>query len=96
MVAMLLITRDSTSGTVKGDPYRPDALYVDYTINKFDRNALLQALLITADMLYIEGAKRILSPQSWVPIFESNVPKTKEVLMTRIMLNGGKSCWYSI
>ena len=40
MVAMLLITRDSTSGTVKGDPYRPDALYVDYTINKFDRNAL--------------------------------------------------------
>lgn len=75
MVAMLLITRDSTSGTVKGDPCRPDALYVDYTINKFDRNALLQALLITADMLYIEGAKRILSPQSWVPIFESNVPK---------------------
>ncbi|EMG50327.1 Fatty alcohol oxidase, partial [Candida maltosa Xu316] len=75
MVAMLLITRDSTGGSVSADPKKPDALVVDYTINKFDKNSLLQAFLVTADMLYIEGAKRILSPQSWVPIFESELPK---------------------
>ncbi|CAI5755873.1 unnamed protein product [Candida verbasci] len=75
MCAMLLITRDSTSGSVEGDPNRPEALYIDYKLSKFDKNALLQAFLITSDILYIEGAKRILSPQPWVPIFESNIPK---------------------
>ncbi|EMG50257.1 Fatty alcohol oxidase, partial [Candida maltosa Xu316] len=75
MVAMLLITRDTSSGSVRADPKKPEALYVDYTVNNFDKNALLQAFLITADMLYIQGAKRILSPQSWVPIFESELPK---------------------
>ncbi|KAI5954417.1 hypothetical protein KGF54_002192 [Candida jiufengensis] len=75
MTAMLLITRDTSTGSVTGDPNRPEALYIDYTVSKFDKNALLQALLITSDMLYIEGAKRILSPQAWVPIFESTTPK---------------------
>ncbi|EMG48163.1 Fatty alcohol oxidase [Candida maltosa Xu316] len=75
MVAMLLITRDSTSGSVSADPKKPDALVVDYTINRFDKKALLQAFLVTADMLYVQGVKRILSPQAWVPVFESDVPK---------------------
>ncbi|RCK63235.1 Long-chain-alcohol oxidase FAO2 [Candida viswanathii] len=80
MVAMLLITRDTTSGSVSADPKKPDALIVDYDINKFDKNAILQAFLITSDMLYIEGAKRILSPQAWVPIFESNKPKEQRTI----------------
>ncbi|CAK9437244.1 uncharacterized protein LODBEIA_P16220 [Lodderomyces beijingensis] len=75
MCAMLLITRDTSTGSVTGDPHRPDALYIDYDVSKFDRNALLQAMLITSDMLYIEGAVRILSPQPWVPIFHSDIPK---------------------
>ncbi|EDK45110.1 hypothetical protein LELG_03289 [Lodderomyces elongisporus NRRL YB-4239] len=77
MCAMLLITRDTSTGSVKVDPNRPESLYVDYTVSKFDKNALLQAMLITSDMLYIEGAKRILSPQPWVPVFESDTPKEK-------------------
>lgn len=50
-------------------------MIVDYDVSKFDKNAILQAFLITSDMLYIEGAKRILSPQAWVPIFESSKPR---------------------
>ncbi|KAG5420483.1 hypothetical protein I9W82_002364 [Candida metapsilosis] len=76
LCGMALIARDTSTGSVRGDPQRPEALYVDYTVNKFDRYALLQALLVTADILYIEGAERILSPQSTVPIFESKVPKS--------------------
>ncbi|KAI5962479.1 uncharacterized protein KGF55_003555 [Candida pseudojiufengensis] len=83
MVAMLLITRDTTYGQVTGDPNRPEALYIDYTVNKFDKNALLQALLITSDMLYIQGALRILSPQSWVPIFETKKPKHERKIIDK-------------
>nr|CAB75353.1 long chain fatty alcohol oxidase [Candida tropicalis] len=75
MVAMLLTTRDTTSGSVSADPKKPEALIVDYDVSKFDKNAILQAFLITSDMLHIEGAKRILSPQAWVPIFESSKPR---------------------
>ncbi|CCG23292.1 hypothetical protein CORT_0D04520 [Candida orthopsilosis Co 90-125] len=75
LCAMALICRDTSSGSVYGDPQRPDALYVDYSINKFDKNILLQAILVTADILYVEGAERILSPQAWVPIFETKKSK---------------------
>lgn len=77
LATLLLITRDKSSGSVTGDPNNPDALVVDYSVNKYDRNALLQALLTAADMLYIEGAKRILPPQHWIPIFQSTIPKEK-------------------
>ncbi|CAI5758660.1 unnamed protein product [Candida verbasci] len=77
MVAMLLIDRDTGSGKVYADKNKPDALHIDYEINKFDRNALLQSFLVAADMLYIEGAKRLLSPQATVPIFETDIPKDK-------------------
>lgn len=77
MCAMLLITRDTSTGSVTCDPNRPEALYIDYNVSKYDRNALLQAFLVTSDILYIEGAVRILSPQPWVPIFESKIPKDK-------------------
>ncbi|RCK64291.1 Long-chain-alcohol oxidase FAO2 [Candida viswanathii] len=77
MVAMLLLSRDTTSGSVSAHPTKPEALVVEYDVNKFDRNSILQALLVTADLLYIQGAKRILSPQAWVPIFESDKPKDK-------------------
>ncbi|KAI3405931.2 hypothetical protein KGF56_001150 [Candida oxycetoniae] len=80
MVAMLLITRDTSTGSVAADPNRPEALYVDYSVSKFDKNALLQAMLITADMLYIQGAERILSPQPWVPIFTSDIPKSERLI----------------
>ncbi|KAK6453822.1 long chain fatty acid oxidase [Scheffersomyces xylosifermentans] len=71
---MLIITRDTSSGTVRADPKKPNALIIDYTINKFDRNALLQALLTASDMLYIQGAKEILMSQGWNPVFKSNKP----------------------
>ncbi|ODV76808.1 long chain fatty acid oxidase [Suhomyces tanzawaensis NRRL Y-17324] len=73
--SLLIITRDTTSGSVTFDPKRPDAMIVDYTANKFDRNALLQTMLIAADMLYIQGAEEILAPQSSKLTFKSSKPK---------------------
>ncbi|RLV89576.1 Long-chain-alcohol oxidase FAO2 [Spathaspora sp. JA1] len=75
LTAMLLITRDKSSGTIKSDPERPDAFSIDYHVNQFDRDALLKALVTTADMLYIQGAKKIFSPLPTIPIFESEKPK---------------------
>lgn len=69
--ALLLIDRDTSSGYVTYDKKKPQTIVVDYNINKFDRNALLQALLIGADMLYLEGAKEIITPQPWTPNFQS-------------------------
>lgn len=73
-VSMLLLTRDTSSGRISGDPNRPDALVVDYTLNKYDRNALLQAMAVAGDMLYVQGAERIVPPQAWSPVFESTKP----------------------
>ncbi|RLV91290.1 Long-chain-alcohol oxidase FAO2 [Spathaspora sp. JA1] len=77
MTAMLIITRDTGSGSVKSDPERPDSLCIDYEVSQFDRDALLKGLLIAADVLYIQGAKRIISPSPTIPIFESVKPKDK-------------------
>lgn len=74
LAAILLITRDKSSGSVSADN-ESGSLIVDYSVNKYDRNALLQAALISADLLYIEGAKEIISPQSWHPRFHSSKPK---------------------
>ena len=76
MCSLLLLARDTSTGSVSADPSRPDAISIDYKINKYDKGSLLQALLLAADILYIEGAQRILSPQPWVPIFESKIPKS--------------------
>ena len=75
LATLLLITRDQGSGFVSGDKAKPDAFNVDYSVNKYDRNALLQAALVGADLLYIEGAKEIISPQPWHPRFHSEKPK---------------------
>lgn len=75
LTPMLIITRDKSSGSVRGDPNKPDALIVDYEVNKFDRNALLQGILACADILYIQGAKEIIHPQYPVPSFKSDKPK---------------------
>lgn len=78
--AMLLITRDTSSGSVRADKTRPDALVIDYTINKFDRNALLESMAVTADMLYIKGAEGIYPPQAWSPIFKSTKPVEERLI----------------
>lgn len=75
VAAMLIITRDKGSGSITYDPNRPLALIMDYSIDKFDRNALLQTILIAADVLYIEGAKEIIHPHNWVDSFKSDKPK---------------------
>jgi choline dehydrogenase-like flavoprotein len=75
IVPLLLLSRDTSSGTVTYDKQKPEALVIDYSVNKFDRNSILQAFLVASDLLYIEGAKEILSPQAWVPTFKSSKPK---------------------
>lgn len=74
-VALLLLNRDTGSGSITYDKSKPDAISFDYVVNKTDRKHILQAFLIGADILYIEGAKEIISPQAWVPIFKSDKPK---------------------
>lgn len=83
LAAMLIITRDKSSGTIRADATKPDSLIIDYSINKYDRNALLQAILVSADMLYVEGAKEIIHPQRWVPNFQSNKPKEERSVKDR-------------
>ncbi|EGW32602.1 fatty alcohol oxidase [Spathaspora passalidarum NRRL Y-27907] len=75
MTAMLLLARDTSSGSIRSDPERPDSYYIDYQVNKFDRQSLMKALVTTADILYIQGAKKIISPQPSVPVFESDKQK---------------------
>lgn len=74
-VALLVLTRDTSSGKVYGDPTIPHKSTVDYSINKFDLNSILQGILIGADTLYIEGAKEILISQGWTPRFICHKPK---------------------
>ncbi|KAK6202997.1 long chain fatty acid oxidase [Scheffersomyces amazonensis] len=74
-VLILLITRDKSSGSVSVDPRRPEAIEIDYEINKYDRNALQKSFLTASDLLYIEGAKEIIFPQAWMPKFKSDKPK---------------------
>lgn len=83
MTSMLLIARDTSSGKVLEDPKRPENMIIDYEVNKFDRNALLQALLKTADLLYIEGAETIIHPLSRIPRFTSSKPKEERQITDR-------------
>lgn len=71
----ILLTRDTSSGTVTFDKNRPDKLVIDYDVNKYDRNAILQAMLVTADVIYIEGGKEIIHPSYQVERFVSHKPK---------------------
>ncbi|ABN68058.1 long chain fatty acid oxidase [Scheffersomyces stipitis CBS 6054] len=80
LATMLLITRDKSSGYVRADSNAPNSLIVDYTVNQYDRNALLQAFVTTADMLYIQGAKEIFGSQAWLPVFKSEKPKHERAI----------------
>ncbi|CAH2353640.1 putative long-chain-alcohol oxidase [[Candida] railenensis] len=75
MSAILLITRDVTSGKIRSDPYKPESFILDYSPNQFDRDAIKESLLIAADLLYIEGAKEIIHPKNGVESFKSEKPK---------------------
>ncbi|KAK6460191.1 GMC oxidoreductase-domain-containing protein [Scheffersomyces coipomensis] len=79
-IILLLITRDKSSGTISYDPRRPEAIEVDYEVNKFDRDALHKSFLIGSDLLYIEGAKEIIMPQAWIPRFKSVKPKHERAI----------------
>lgn len=60
--AFLILSRDTSSGSVTYDPKKPDALILDYVINKTDRRHIAQALLVAMDVAYIEGATEIAFP----------------------------------
>jgi choline dehydrogenase-like flavoprotein len=72
--AMLVITRDRSSGTVFYSPDRPLNPRIEYTPNKYDCWALQQGSIAAANLLYIQGAERIFPPESAVPIFECSKP----------------------
>lgn len=67
--AILLITRDKGSGLVSATKDRPDALNISYSVDGYDKNALLEALLVAADILYIQGAQEIIPPATGFPEF---------------------------
>ncbi|OBA19494.1 long-chain fatty alcohol dehydrogenase [Metschnikowia bicuspidata var. bicuspidata NRRL YB-4993] len=73
--AFIVLTRDTLSGTVSFDPYKPDTLVIDYAINKFDRHNMAKAILVTMDVAYIEGATEIVHPYFRGGNFISTTPK---------------------
>lgn len=74
LCALLVITRDLGEGTVSYYPSMPTKPYIDYTPSKYDLNALLKGSLVAANMLYIQGAQRIVLSSTSVPDFISNKP----------------------
>lgn len=74
--AMLIITRDMGSGRVYYDSRRPDDVLMDYSIHKFDAAAILEGVLVAADMLYMYGAIEIVPSQAWTPRFISYKPQS--------------------
>ncbi|GEQ67455.1 hypothetical protein JCM33374_g1120 [Metschnikowia sp. JCM 33374] len=73
--AYIILTRDTSSGTVKCDPHKPGAIAVDYSINKLDRQHMAQGILIAMDIVYIEGAIEIIHPYFKAGRFTSTIPK---------------------
>lgn len=71
----IILTRDTLSGSVTYEKDRPEVLKVDYVINKTDRANMVTALLVSVDIMYIEGAKEIIHPYWKVDRFISNKPK---------------------
>lgn len=79
MVTLLLIARDRGSGAVYADPMMPGKLIVDYEIDRFDAQSLLEAQLIAADLLYVSGVHEIIPSQSGSPRFNTkDSPKPEE------------------
>jgi choline dehydrogenase-like flavoprotein len=72
--ALNVITGDCGSGRVFYSEDKPLNPRIDYSMTKYDCWALQQGTIKAADLLYIQGAERIITPDSSVPIFESSKP----------------------
>ncbi|CAN6672517.1 hypothetical protein TRVA0_046S00782 [Trichomonascus vanleenenianus] len=81
--AILVITRDRTDGEVAMGLDRPYFPKMRYSMNKFDGEALLRGCIGAADVLYIEGARRISMPIPMVSTFECEIPKEKRRITDR-------------
>uniref|UniRef100_A0A060TH05 Long-chain-alcohol oxidase n=1 Tax=Blastobotrys adeninivorans TaxID=409370 RepID=A0A060TH05_BLAAD len=75
LAAMLIITRDRSTGTVTFQKDKPFSPSMNYTTNKYDLWALVQGSVGAANVLYVQGASRIITGLVDVPIFETNKPK---------------------
>lgn len=73
--SFIILTRDTLSGSVTYEKDRPDVLQVEYLINKTDREHMLAAVLVSADIMYVEGAQEIIHPYWKVDRFVSKKPK---------------------
>lgn len=71
----IILTRDTLEGTVTFDAKKPETLLLDYTINKFDRDVIQKAILVTMDVCYVEGAKEIIHPYYKCGTFKCDKPK---------------------
>lgn len=89
--ALLVITRDKGSGKVLFNKRDPTKLEVDYTPSKFDMEALKRGSLTGANLLYIQGAKKIYFPHPSVPAFESTRPKE-----SRRLADADYQAWYAL
>lgn len=77
VLAYIFLTRDTSLGLVTYDRQKPDTLEVDYVVNKQDRAAMVKAMLVTADVLYVEGAREIIHPYWRVDRFVLDKPKAQ-------------------
>lgn len=72
--ALLVITRDKGHGTVSFNKSRPHLPTVEYATSAYDLAALKQGCITAANMLYIQGAKRIYVGNVLVPDFVPTMP----------------------
>ncbi|PRT53428.1 Long-chain-alcohol oxidase FAO2 [Wickerhamiella sorbophila] len=88
--ALLILTRDKGAGKViynKNDPMTPT---IEYTPSKFDLDALRKGALTGANLLYIQGARRIYMPHYSIPMFESDKPASE-----RRLADADYQAWYA-
>lgn len=78
--SFIILTRDTSSGSVTYDEDKPYLVKIDYVINKTDRANMVAAILVSADIMYIEGAKEIIHPYWKIGRFASDKPKHERSL----------------
>ncbi|KAE8355990.1 hypothetical protein BDV28DRAFT_11962 [Aspergillus coremiiformis] len=68
MTGFIALTKDRNSGRVYPDP-ADGRCRVDYTVSAFDRKHIVEALVATAKIAYISGAKEFHTSSSEIPPF---------------------------
>lgn len=87
LVPLLVLCRDDSSGTVTSYPGQPMLAKLDYVINKTDYKSFEEGSILSAKLLYIQGAKRIITSILTVPDFHSDKPVEERSVKDKDFIN---------